>query len=169
MVTAGVVLWPVAGTLAAEDRDACAILRKTDVESAFYPRKFDSGRPGYAVKGSEMQAAVSNCTYTSWDATKKNLVTVTLGVRRAPNGAPAVTPKAAKSAAVRRRATPVDVHGLGHPAFWVSIGSKAFPVFELNVFRGKREWLVYSSDARSLDKSAVLAGLKKIAKATVRR
>ena len=51
-VTAGVGLWPVAGVLAAEGGDACAMLQKADVEVAFAPRKFDSGKPGYAVKGS---------------------------------------------------------------------------------------------------------------------
>jgi hypothetical protein len=51
----------------------------------------------------------------------------------------------------------------------VTIGSIAFPVFELNVFRGKREWMVFSSGARTLDKSAILSGLTKIAHATIAR
>jgi len=48
--TAGVELWPLAGAWAAEDRDACAMLQKGDVEAAFSPRKLDSGKPGYAIK-----------------------------------------------------------------------------------------------------------------------
>lgn len=169
VVTAGVVLWPVASALATEDRDACAMLRKADVEAAFFPRRFDSGEPGYAVKSSKTRAAVSSCTYTSRGATVKDMVTVTLGVRRAPSDASAITPEAAKAGAVQLKATPVDVAELGNAAFWVSLGSSAFPAFELNVFRGNREWLVFSSGARTLDKSAILAGLTKIAKATTGR
>jgi len=169
VVTAGVGLWPVAGALAAEVRDACAMLHKADVEAAFFPRKFDSGNPGYAVKSSETRAAVSSCTYTSRGATVKDMVTVTLGVRRAPNSALAITPEAVRASAVQRKARPVDVAGLGKGAYWIAIGSIAYPVFELNVFRGKRVWLVFSSGARTLDKSVVLAGLTKIAKATTAR
>lgn len=169
MVTAGVGLWPFAGGLAAEGKDACAMLQKADVEAAFFPRKFDSGKPGYAVKSSETRAAVSSCTYTSRGATVKDMVTVTLAVWRAPSDELAITPeavKAVKAGAVQLKAIPVDVAGLGKGAFWMFLGSRAFPVFELHVFRGKREWLVFSSGARTLDKSAVLAGLTKIAKAT---
>jgi hypothetical protein len=169
VLTAGVGLWPVTGALAATDRDACAMLQKADVETAFFPRKFDSGKPGYAVKSSETRAAVSSCTYTSRGATIQDMVTVTLAVRRAPNSALAITPEAVRASAVQRKTRPVDVAGLGKGAYWVNIGSIAYPVFELNVFRGKREWLVFSSGARTLDKSAVLDGLKKIAKVTVAR
>jgi len=169
VVTAGVGLWPVAGALAAEGRDACAMLQKADVEAAFAPRKFDSGKPGYAVKGSSTRAAVSSCTYTSRGATVKDMVTVTLVVRRAPSDASGTTPGAARAGAVKLKVTPVDVAGLGNGAYWVNLGSSAFPVIELNVFRGKREWLVFSSGARTLDKNVVLAGLTKIAKATVAR
>lgn len=169
VVTAGVGLWPVACTWAAVDRDACAVLQKADVEAAFAPRKFDSGYPGYAVKGSKTRAAVSSCTYTSRGATLKDMVTVTLVLRRAPSAAAAMTPEAAKAGAVQLKEKPVDMPGLGTGAYWVTIGSIAFPVFELNVFRGKREWLVFSSGARTMDKSAVLAGLTKIAQATIAR
>jgi hypothetical protein len=169
MVSAGVWLWTVAGAWAAEDRDACATMQKADVEAAFFPLKFDSGKPGYAVKSTKTRAAVSSCTYTSRGATAKDMVTVTLVLRRAPNDASAMTPEAAKAGAVQLKAKPVDVAGLGKGAYWVNLGSIAFPVFELNVFRGKREWLVFSSGARTLDKSAVLAGLTKIAKATIAR
>jgi len=169
VVTAGVGLGPVAGARAAADRDACAMLQKADVEAAFYPRKFDSGKPGYAVKSSETRAAVSSCTYTSRGATAKDMVTVTLNLRRAPNSALVISPEVAKAAAIKLKATPVNVTGLGKGAYWVNLGSIAFPVFELNVFRGKREWLVFSSGTRTMDKSAVLAALTKIAKATIAR
>lgn len=169
LVTAGIGLWPVTAALAAEGKDACAMLHKADVEAAFSPWKFDSGKPGYVVKGSKMRAAVSSCTYTSRGASVKDMVTVTLAVRRAPSGSSGITPEAAKAVAVQLKAKPVDVAGLGKAAYWVTIGSIAYPVFELNVFRGKREWLVFSGVARTLDKSAVLAGLTKIAKATTAR
>lgn len=169
VLTAGAVLSPVAGAWAVVGRDACTMLQKADVEAAFFPRKFDSGKPGYAVKSSETRAAVSSCTYTSRGATISDMVTVTLGVRRAPNSALALTPAAVRATAVQRKARPVDVAGLGKGAFWVTIGSIAYPVFELNVFRGTREWLVFSSGARTLDKSVILAGLIKVAKATATR
>jgi hypothetical protein len=169
VVAAGVGLWPVAGALAAEDREACAMLQKADVEAAFAPRKFDSGKPGFAMAATKTRAAVSSCTYTSRGAKTKDMVTVSLGVRRAPSDATGTTPEAAKAGAVQLKATPVDVDGLGNGAYWVNLGSSAFPVIQLNVFRGKREWLVFGSGARTLDKNAVLAGLTKVAKATLDR
>lgn len=165
VVAAGIVLCPVAGALAAEDRDACAMLQKADVEVAFAPRKFDSGKPGFAIKSTKTRAAVSSCTYTSRGATVKDMVTVTLGLRRAPSDATGITPEAAKVGAVQLKATPVDVAGLGNGAYWVNLGSSV----ELNVFRGKREWLIFGSGAKRLDNDAVLAGLTKIAKATLAR
>lgn len=141
------------------------MLQKADVEAAFAPRKFDSGQPGYAVKSSPTRAAVTSCTYTSRGATVKEMVTVTLGVRRAPSDATGTTPEAAKAGAVQLKATPVAVAGLGDGAYTVNLGSS----IQLNVFRGKREWLVFGGRARTLDNDAVLAALTKIAKATVAR
>jgi len=94
ILAAGIGLWPVAGAFAADDRDACAMLHKVDVEAAFAPRKFDSGKPGFAMKASKSRAAVSNCTYTSKDATVKEMVTLTLvcGVRRVTQQAPPLKP-----------------------------------------------------------------------------
>jgi len=169
VATAGIGLWPIANALAADGRNACAMLQKTDVEAAFSPRKFDSGKPGLELKNSRTRAAVSSCTYTSRGAATKDMVTVSLEVQRAPSDATGTTPEAAKAGAVKLKSVPVDVPGLGNGAYWVNLGSNAFPVFELNVFRGKREWLVFSSGARTLNKSAILAGLTKIAKATLAR
>ena len=165
VVTASIGLWPVAGAFAAEDRDACTVLQKTDVEAAFAPRKFDSGKPGLAIKGSKSMAAVSNCTYTSRGSTLKEMVTVTLNVRRAPSDATGTTPEAAKAGAVKLRGTPVDVAGLGDGAYMVNFGGS----IQLNVFRGKREWLIFGSRAKTMDSDAVLAALTKIAKATLVR
>ena len=91
--------------------------------------------------------------------------TLTMAVRAGTGS----TAGAARAGAVQLKATPVDVAGLGNGAYWVNLGSSTFPVIELNVFRGKREWLVFSSGARTLDKNVVLAGLTKIAKATAAR
>ena len=163
-VGAGAGLWSAVGALAAEDWNACAMLQKADVDAALAPRKFDQGTPGRAVvKSSPNMAAVSSCTYTSRGATARDTVTVTLVARRAPNDASGVTPQTARDGAVKLKATPVDVDGLGAGAYWVNLGSSAFPVIELNVFRGKREWLVFSVGARTLDTQVALAGLKKIA------
>lgn len=165
VITAGVGLGSVAGAWATDDRDACAMLQKADVEAAFAPRKFDSGKPGFAVKASKSRAAVSSCTYTSRGAKVKDMVTVTLNVRRAPSDETGITPDAARAGAAKLSGTPVDVAGLGNGAYMVDLGSG----IQLNVFRGKREWLIFGSMAKTLDNNAVLAGLAKIAKATAAR
>jgi len=165
VVTAGIGLWPVTGAWADEDKDACAMLRQADVEAAFAPRKFDSGKPGFAMKAGKTWAAVSSCTYTSKGATVKDRVTVDLNLRRAPNDATGTTPEAAKVGAVQLKATPVDVAGLGDGAYWVNIGGSV----QLNVFRGKRVWLIFGGRAKQLDNEAVLEQLTKVAKATLAR
>lgn len=164
-VTAALGLWPVAGTWAADDRDACAMLHKVDVEAAFAPRAFDAGTPGFALKGSKSMAAVSNCTYNSRGATTKDMLTVTLGVRRAQNDATGVTPETAKAGAVQLKATPMDVAGLGDSAYWIRLGGGV----QLNVFKGKREWLTFGARSKALDDPAILAALTKVAKATTAR
>jgi hypothetical protein len=165
VVTAGVGLGSVSGAWAADDRDACAMLQKADVEAAFAPRKFDSGKPGFAMKASKSRAAVSSCTYTSRGAKIKDMVTVTLNLRRAPSDETGTTPEAAKAGAVKLNGSPVDVAGLGNGAYMVDLGSS----IQLNVFRGKREWLIFGCRAKTLDNNAVLTGLTKIAKATAAR
>lgn len=165
LVTAGGGLWPVAGTLAANEKDACALLQQADVEAAFTPRKFDSGKPGHAVKSSKTMASVSSCTYTSRGDKVKDMVTVTLLVRRAPSDETGTTPEAARAGAVKLDGAPVDVAGLGKGAYMVNLGSS----IQLNVFRGKREWLIFGGRAKMLDNNAVLANLTRVAKATVDR
>jgi hypothetical protein len=141
------------------------MLQKADVEAAFAPRKFDSGTPGYAVKSSPTRAAVSSCTYTSRGVSVKEMVTVTLVVRRAPSDATGTTPEAAKAGAVQLNAKPVAVAGLGDGAYMANLGSS----IQLNVFRGNREWLIFGGRAKMLDDAVVLAGITKIAKATLAR
>jgi hypothetical protein len=165
MIMAGIGLCPIASASAAEKGDACAMLHKEDVEAAFAPRKFDSGKPGFAVKSSPTRAAVTSCTYTSQGGTTKETVTITLGVRRAPSDATGTTPEAAKAGAIQLKATPIKLDGLGKGAYMMKLGNS----IQLNVFRGKREWLIFGGNARALDNEAVLAGLMKIAQATLAR
>lgn len=155
---------------AQESWDACKMTRQADVEAAFAPRKFDAGTLAKSViKSSPKMAAVSTCTYTSSGVTPKDRITVSLLARQAPSDATGVTPQAAKAGAAKLKLTPVDVPGLGAGAYKVNMGSKAFPVVELNVFRGKRDWLIFSSSATKLDPNVALDGLKKLAAATASR
>lgn len=169
LLSSSAAFFPVAGASAADDRDACAMLRKADIEAAFVLRKFDSGTPGLTMKSSKSWAGVSECTYTSRGATIKDMITVTLGVRRAQNDETGITPEAAKAGAAILRGTPVDVSGLGQGAYWISLGSKTFPSIQLNVFKGKREWLTFGCRANNLDQDIQLERLKKIAKNTLAR
>lgn len=153
-----------------EQWNACEMLRQADVEAAFAPRKFDSGTLGKSVvKSSPKLAAVSRCTYTSAGATPKDRITVSLLARRAPSDTTGVTPEAAKNGARQLKAVPVDVSGVGEGAYAVNMGSSVLPVIELNIFRGKRDWLIFGCGAAKLDHDVALASLKKVAQATVAR
>ena len=103
----------------------------------------------------------------AWAA--KDRITVSLLARRAPSDASGVRPQAAKAAALQLKATPVDVAGLGDGAYAINLGSAAFPVLELNVFRGKRDWLVFACAGMKLDSKVALAGLTKVANASAAR
>jgi hypothetical protein len=150
--------------------DACSMLQQADVEAAFAPRQFDAGTPGKpVVPRSPTAAVVSKCTYTSAGATARDRITVSLLARRAPSDASGVTPQAAKAGALQLKVTPVDVAGLGDGAYTINMGSAAFPVIELNVFRGKRDWLIFGSGAMKVDPSDALERLKKIAQASTAR
>lgn len=165
-------LWLAMATQAqAEEKwDACSMLKQADVEAAFAPRKFDSGTPGKTlVKSSPTLAAVSQCTYTSSGATARDRITVSLLARRAPSDASGVTPQAARAGAMQLKATPADIAGLGDGAYTVNMGSAAFPVIQVNVFRGKRDWLVFGCVGMKLDQSVAIDGLKKIAAAALSR
>ncbi len=156
--------------LAEEKWDACNLLKQADVEAAFAPRKFDAGTLGKTVvKSSAKLAAVSKCTYTSPGATVKDRITVSLLARRAPSDTTGVTPEAAKAGAIQLKATPVDIAGLGDGAYTINLGSAAFPAFQLNVFRGKRDWFVFGCAGKKVDQSVAIDGLKKIAQETLAR
>jgi hypothetical protein len=159
-----------APAIAEEQWNACEMLRQGDVEIAFAPLKFDAGTLGKSVvKSSPKLATVSRCTYTAAGATPKDRITVNLLARRAPSDTTGVTPEAAKEGARQLKAVPVEVSGMGVGAYTVNMGSNALPVIELNVFRGKRDWLIFSCGAAKLDHDVAIAGLKKVAQATIAR
>lgn len=163
-------LWPISGALAAQDWDACAMLLKADVDAAFAPRVFEPGVPGHEnAKSSSKLADLSSCTYSSPGATAKNRLSVTLLARRSPDDASSVTPQTAKEGAVKLNGVPTDVTGLGEGAYWVNLGSSSFPVIQLNVFRGKRQWFVISAATKAIDTNTALAGLTKLAKTMTAR
>jgi hypothetical protein len=156
---------------AGEDWNACTMLQKSEIESAFAPRKFDAGTLAkQAVKSSAKLADVTSCTYTSQGATARDILTVSLLARRAPDDASGVTPNTAKIGAAQLKATTItELPVLGEGAYWVNLGSAVFPMLQINVFKGKREWLVFGVSGRKLDQAAALTALTQVAKATVKR
>jgi hypothetical protein len=169
-VTLGVGSWPGGEVLAEPAWNACDLVQKADLDAAFAPRVFGAGTPGRKQSpGTATMAEVSTCSFTSAGASAKEKRTVGLLARRAPSDTTGVTPQAARAGALQLKATPVDVAGLGEGAYWVNMGSSAFPVVELNVFRGRREWLIFSTSGKKLDVSAAVAGLTKLAAATLAR
>jgi hypothetical protein len=153
---------------AADGMDPCKMMQKTDVEAAFAPRKFDDGSLSQTTTGSAKLAAVSDCIYTSKGASIKEMLSVSLLARRAPTDATGTSPTQARSGAVQLKGTPVDVSGLGEGAYWVNLGTASAPSIQLNVFRGKRDWLVYAATGK-MDSNILVANLTNIAKATSNR
>ena len=154
----------------AQGAGACAVLLKADVEAAFTPRVFKDGEKGPGdFAGTAKYASVSNCTYSSKGASFRDLLTVGIVVRRAPTDQSGVTLAVAKDGAVKLKMTPVDVPGLGDAAYWVNMGSAKRPNLQLNVLKGKRLWLIFGATAAGLDIDKALAGLTKVAQATLPR
>jgi hypothetical protein len=156
--------WPGPSARAAPGWDACAMVKLADLDAAFAPRKFEPGTPGkQQVAGTATLATVSTCSFISRGATAKEKLSVSLLARLAPSDTTGVTPAAAREGAVQLKATPVAVQGLGEGAYWVNLGSASFPVVELNLFRGKREWLIFGASGRKLDLPATVASLTRLA------
>ena len=150
--------------------DACALLPKGDVAAAFAPRVFADGEKGRGdFAGTARLATVANCTYTSRGASLRDLLTVGLTARRAPNDQTGVSVAAAKEGALKLNARPVDVAGLGDAAYWVNLGSATRPIIQLNVLQGKRLWLIFSASAGGLKSDTALAGLVKLARQSLAR
>lgn len=153
---------------AVEGLDACKIMQKADLETAFAPLKFDNGTLAQSVKGSARLAAVSDCTYTSHGGSIKELLSVSLSVRRAPTDAAGMKPEQARLGAAAFNASVNNVSGLGEGAYWINIGSAKSPSLQLNVFLGQREWRLFSTAGR-IDIEKGVANLTQIAKATLTR
>ena len=93
--------WILLGDVhAADSLDSCKMMLKTNVESAFAPRKFDEGSLFQTITGSAKQAAVSECIYTSKGASIKEMLSVSLLARRAPTDALGMSPAQARASAL---------------------------------------------------------------------
>ncbi len=155
---------------AAGPLNACALMLKGDVDAAFAPRVFGEGEKGVGdVAGSATLAAVSRCSFISRGASVKEMMTVSVLARRAPDDQTGMTVAMAKDGAVQLKATPIDVPGLGDAAYWVNLGSSTRPIIQLNVLKGKRLWLIFGATASPLDTDAALTGLTQVARATLGR
>ena len=158
------------GSQTARQFDACALLLNADVDAAFAPRTFTlEPKVSPDVASTGQLAAVSTCDFTSRGASVREMLTVGLLARRAPNDASGVTVAMAKAGAAQLKATPVDVPGLGDAAYWVNLGSANRPSIQLNVFKGPRVWLIFSASAAGLDVSAAVEHLTTLAQATLPR
>jgi hypothetical protein len=154
----------------AQPLDGCTVVMKADVEAAFAPRHFEDGEKGRGNSaGTDRLAAVSACTFTSRGATASERMTIGIVLRRAPSDDAGITVAGAKEGAVKLNTTPVDVLGLGHSAYWVNLGSSKHPVIELNVFKGRRLWLIYSAAGSQLESEDVVAELTTLAETTLER
>ena len=151
--------------------DACALVQKAEVDAAFAPRVFGNGEKGASdMAGTDRLAAVSTCTFTSTGPSARELMTVSIFVRRAPSDAMGVSLATAKEGAVKLNAPPpVDVSGLGDSAYWINLGSSALPNIQLNVFKGQRVWFIFSATTWRLETDTALSGLTKVAEASLGR
>ena len=151
--------------------DACALVQKAEVDAAFAPRVFGNGEKGASdMAGTDRLAAVSTCTFTSTGPSARELMTVSIFVRRAPSDAMGVSLATAKEGAVKLNAPPpVDVSGLGDSAYWINLGSSSLPNIQLNVFKGQRVWFIFSATTRRLETDTALSGLTKVAEASLGR
>lgn len=151
-----------ATTVVAAAPDACSLVTTSDVNAAFAPRVFQIDNSAPVVKLTAKLAQVSNCTFVSKGASVKDMVTVSVGLRLAPNDETGVTMKGMKEGAVKLGATPVDVAGLGDGAYWIKFGGR-----QLVVFKGKRIMLTLGDYAPKRGDAEVIEDLKKVAQAAL--
>lgn len=155
---------------AAVDMEACDIVTTSDVNAQFAPRVFVIDKSGpKAPKLPAKYAQVSNCTFVSKGSSVRDMVVVTVTLRRAPSNETGTTVKMMKDGAVQLGATPVDVAGLGDSAYWVSLGGRALkrPNRQLNVAKGKRIWLIFGTSEPKISDDEAVARLTKIAQAAL--
>lgn len=150
--------------------DACTVLAVSDVNAAFAPRVFvlDNSGPT-APKQSAKFAQISNCTFVSKGASVREMVVVTVMLRRAPSDETGTTIKGMKEGAVKLGGTPVDVAGLGDSAYWINLGGSTRPNRQLNVVKGKRIWLMVGEGGSKLSDAEAIASLTKVAQTALGR
>jgi hypothetical protein len=149
--------------------DSCALMKQADVQAVFSPRTFDQGTAGPPQPGTAKLAAVASCTYTSQAASPRDIVSIMLLTRRAPEGVKGVTTEAMKAGVVQLKGTPVDVAGLGDGAFWANLGTDSHPSYQLNVRVGDRYWLVFSTAGVKGEPQRAIQNLTSLAKTVLPR
>ncbi len=150
--------------------DACALVAASDINAAFAPRSFVIDHSGPKTpKLSAKFAQVSNCTFVSKGASAREMVVVTVMLRRAPSDTPGTTLKAMKEGAMKLGGTPADVAGLGDGAYWINPGGSKRSNRQLNVVKGKRIWLVIGESGSKGSDAEVIANLTKVAQAALGR
>ncbi len=149
--------------------DSCALMKQADVQAVFSPRTFDQGTAGPPQPGTAKLAAVATCTYTAQSSNPRDTLSVMLMTRRSPDGVKNVTIEAMKAGVVQLKGTPVDVPGLGDGAYWASMGTEAFPSYQLNVRVGERYWLALSTGGFKGDPQRTIQALTSLAKTVLPR
>lgn len=161
---------PAATAATSAASDACTVVSVSDVNAAFAPRVFvlDNSGPT-APKQSPKFAQVSNCSFVSKGASVRDMVVVTVMLRRAPSDETGITIKGMKEGAVKLGGTPVDVAGLGDSAYWIDLGGSTRSNRQLNVVKGKRIWLIVGEGGSKLSDAETITGLTKVAQAALGR
>jgi hypothetical protein len=153
----------------AEKLDACALMTRADLESAL-ARSFGAGNPGPPQPGTAKLAAVASCTYTSAAPQPRDMLSVTLVVRRSPEGMKGVSLDKAKAGAVQLKAKPVDVPGLGDGAYWINLGTDVAPNYQLNVMAGGgRYWLIVSTSGLRTEPDRAIEVITRLARTALPR
>lgn len=157
-------------TTPAAASDACAVVTTGEVNAAFAPRVFmiDTSGP-VAPKLPAKYAQVSTCTFVSKGTSARDMVVVTVIVRRAPSDETGTTITMMKEGAVKLGATPVDVADLGDSAYWINLGGSKRPNRQLNVAKGKRVWLIVGESQSKLSDADAVSRLTHIAQAALGR
>jgi hypothetical protein len=134
--------------------DACALVRKTDVEAVLGAPVME---PTYGMQnaGSETMATISECVFEATDLGKPRASVL---VRRSPVNSNSPAELASVHATVKEmaRSEPQPVAGIGDTAFW---GGQ---LAGLHVFKGNNWYVIISvsgldDDAVALDKAKTLA------------
>ena len=163
------MLMTLSASARAEKLDPCAMMTKAELEAAF-SRTFDAGTAGPPQAGTAKRAAVASCTYTSAAPQPRDMLSVTLVVRRSPEGMKGISLETAKAGAVQVKAKPVDVPGLGDGAYWINLGTDVAPNYQLNVMAGGgRYWLILSTWGLRTEPGRAIEVITRLARTTLPR